>query len=142
MGLLGPETSDRSALDIPLDVAETLFTDKKALSLTLSEMQKFPDANQVQVTKIERAGIPIPVGKDTKLQRMDVVTLVDLKDAVTRAGAFCLSKLLGYDVGTAAGLLAGAFSESTVIGTAGEAIQRLDLPASEKKALINSIPVA
>ena len=33
--------------------------------------------------------------------------------------------LLGYDIGTAAGLLAGAFSESTVIGTAGEAIQRL-----------------
>ena len=36
--------------------------------------------------------------------------------------AFGMSKLLGYDVGTAAGLLAGAFSESTVIGTAGEAI--------------------
>ena len=36
--------------------------------------------------------------------------------------AFGFSKLLGYDVGTAAGLLAGAFSESTVIGTAGEAI--------------------
>ncbi len=33
--------------------------------------------------------------------------------------AFGFSKLLGYDVGTAAGLLAGAFSESTVIGTAG-----------------------
>jgi len=28
------------------------------------------------------------------------------------------AKLLGYDVGTAAGLLAGAFTESTVIGTA------------------------
>src|SRR3954464_11860681 len=36
--------------------------------------------------------------------------------------AFLFSKLLGYDTGTAAGLLAGAFSESTVIGTAGEAI--------------------
>src|SRR6476659_3157704 len=42
--------------------------------------------------------------------------------------AFGFSKLLGYDVGTAAGLLAGAFSESTVIGTAGEAIQRLSIP--------------
>ena len=39
--------------------------------------------------------------------------------------AFGFAKLLGFDVGTAAGLLAGAFSESTVIGTAGEAIQRL-----------------
>ncbi len=56
--------------------------------------------------------------------------------------AIVFSKLLGYDVGTAAGLLAGAFSESTVIGTAGEAIQRLALPEAEKAALINNIPVA
>ena len=56
--------------------------------------------------------------------------------------AFGFGKLLGYDVGTAAGLLAGAFSESTVIGTAGEAIQRLTLPDAEKTALVNNIPVA
>src|SRR5215212_10021482 len=56
--------------------------------------------------------------------------------------AFGFSKLLGYDIGTAAGLLAGAFSESTVIGTAGEAIQRLSIPEAEKAALINNIPVA
>jgi putative transport protein len=56
--------------------------------------------------------------------------------------SFGFSKLLGYDVGTAAGLLAGAFSESTVIGTAGEAIQRLSIPDAEKTALINNIPVA
>jgi len=56
--------------------------------------------------------------------------------------AFTVSKLLGYDVGTAAGLLAGAFTESTVIGTAGEAIQRLDLPAPDRTALVNNIPVA
>ncbi len=56
--------------------------------------------------------------------------------------AFGFAKLLGYDVGTAAGLLAGAFSESTVIGTAGEAIQRLAIPDAEKSALINNIPVA
>ena len=45
-------------------------------------------------------------------------------------------------MGTAAGLLAGAFSESTVIGTAGDAINRLDLPEAEKTALVNNIPVA
>jgi putative transport protein len=56
--------------------------------------------------------------------------------------AFGFAKLLGYDVGTAAGLLAGAFSESTVIGTAGEAIQRLSIPEAEKTALLNNIPVA
>jgi len=56
--------------------------------------------------------------------------------------AFGFSKLLGYDVGTAAGLLAGAFSESTVIGTAGEAIQRLAIPDAAKAALVSNIPVA
>jgi putative transport protein len=56
--------------------------------------------------------------------------------------AFTASKLLGYDMGTAAGLLAGAFTESTVIGTAADAINRLDMPAGEKTALVNNIPVA
>lgn len=56
--------------------------------------------------------------------------------------ALIASKILGFDIGTAAGLLAGAFSESTVIGTAGEAINRLDLPDAERAALINNIPVA
>ena len=56
--------------------------------------------------------------------------------------AFTASKLLGYDVGTAAGLLAGAFTESTVIGTAADAINRLELPAAEKIALTNNIPIA
>jgi putative transport protein len=55
---------------------------------------------------------------------------------------FVAAKLFGYDVGTAAGLLAGAFTESTVIGTAGDAINRLDLPQDQKIALINNIPVA
>lgn len=56
--------------------------------------------------------------------------------------ALTFAKLLDFDMGTAAGLLAGAFSESTVIGTAGEAIQRLDLPQAQRDALVNNIPVA
>jgi putative transport protein len=56
--------------------------------------------------------------------------------------AFFAAKLLGYDVGTTAGMLAGAFTESTVIGTAGDAINRLSISAQEKNILINNIPVA
>src|SRR4029453_18675303 len=52
------------------------------------------------------------------------------------------AKLMGYDCGTAAGLLAGAFTESTVIGTAGNTIARLALPEEEKTRLLNNIPVA
>src|SRR3954451_18012153 len=56
--------------------------------------------------------------------------------------AFTAAKLLGYDMGTAAGLLAGAFTESTVIGTAGDAISRLSISAADKTSLTNNIPVA
>src|SRR5688572_31009053 len=70
------------------------------------------------------------------------VTLTVVLCVVCLLTAFGFAKLLGLDVGTAAGLLAGAFSESTVIGTAGEAIQRLALPDAEKTALLNNIPVA
>jgi putative transport protein len=52
------------------------------------------------------------------------------------------AKILRYDPGTAAGLLAGAFTESTVIGTAGETIARLEIPETEKRRLQNNIPVA
>ena len=44
--------------------------------------------------------------------------------------AFFAAKILGYDMGTTAGLLAGAFTESTVIGTAGDAINRLSISAA------------
>ena len=56
--------------------------------------------------------------------------------------ALIAAKLFGYDIGTAAGLLAGAFTESTVIGTAGDAINRLAISAEEKAQLLNNIPVA
>jgi putative transport protein len=56
--------------------------------------------------------------------------------------AFAAAKLLGYDIGTAAGMLAGAFTESTVIGTASDAIGRLAISAADKTSLINNIPVA
>lgn len=56
--------------------------------------------------------------------------------------AFGISQLLNYDTGTAAGLLAGAFSESTLIGTASEAIHQLPISEVEQTKLINHIPVA
>src|SRR4051794_27641215 len=55
--------------------------------------------------------------------------------------AFTAAKLLHYDVGTAAGMLAGAFTESTVIGTASDAIGRLtSISVAEQANLTNNIP--
>ncbi|MGE5844461.1 MAG: aspartate-alanine antiporter [Syntrophaceae bacterium] len=56
--------------------------------------------------------------------------------------AFLAARILGYDMGTTAGLLSGAFTESTVIGTATDAINRLGISEQEKTTLINNIPVA
>jgi putative transport protein len=56
--------------------------------------------------------------------------------------ALTTAKLLDYDRGTAAGMLAGAFTESTVIGTAGDAINRLDIPEEQKQRELNNIPMA
>ena len=58
------------------------------------------------------------------------------------AVAVVVSRLMGYDAGTAAGLLAGAFTESTIIGTASEAIQALPLPEAERLRMVNEVPVA
>jgi putative transport protein len=56
--------------------------------------------------------------------------------------AFIVAKAFGYDAGTAAGLVAGALTESATIGTAMDAIARLDLSTAERAALANNIPVA
>ena len=54
---------------------------------------------------------------------------------------FIAAKVMDLDKGTAAGLLAGAITESASIGTAGEALQRLGLGAEKIKELQANIGV-
>jgi putative transport protein len=56
--------------------------------------------------------------------------------------AYAVSRMFRYDAGTAAGVIAGALTESATIGTASDAIARLGLPEQEAAALVNRIPVA
>jgi putative transport protein len=78
-----------------------------------------------------------------KKDALSQVTLTVILCVTCLVAAFVASKLLGYDMGTAAGLLAGAFSESTVIGTAGDAINRLtNISAEERQQFVNNIPIA
>ncbi|HEX7018917.1 MAG TPA: TrkA C-terminal domain-containing protein, partial [Gemmatimonadaceae bacterium] len=56
--------------------------------------------------------------------------------------AFGVSRLFGYDAGTAAGVIAGALTESATIGTASDAIHALGLPPDATATLINRVPVA
>lgn len=60
---------------------------------------------------------------------------------------FCLlvpyacAKFMHYDMGQAAGLLAGSQTISAVIGVAGDTINNLDLDAASKQKMINFLPV-
>lgn len=47
-----------------------------------------------------------------------------------------------YDAGTAGGLLAGATTESATVGTATDAINRLNIDAATKQSMISNIAVA
>jgi putative transport protein len=132
MGLIGPEVSDRVALDLPLDRAEVLVTNKDMLKKTREEWRALPGADQIQVVALERSGVPIPIGSTTKLQRMDIVTVVGLKSAVNSIGeAFgrvirpsTATDLLTLSMGMILGFLIGqiefpAFGAKVGLGNAG-----------------------
>ncbi len=132
MGLLGPEVADRAALDVQLDRADILVTNKAMLSKTYAEMRALPGVDQLQVVAIERGGVPIPIGTTTTLQRMDIVTVVGLKSAVNGVGSLfgrivrpsVATDLLTLSVGMILGFLIGAiefpaFGASIGLGNAG-----------------------
>jgi putative transport protein len=56
--------------------------------------------------------------------------------------ALLAARMLGFGTGTAAGLLAGALTTSTMVGTASDAIGRLGLPAAETARLIDDVGIA
>src|SRR4051812_25049310 len=61
---------------------------------------------------------------------------------IALASVWSVSMLLGYDKGLAAGLMAGAVTESATIGSASDAINKLDIPANVKQAAITNLAVA
>ncbi len=61
---------------------------------------------------------------------------------VSLLSAWALAKIMGYNVGEAAGLLAGSQTISAVIGVAEDTINGLGIPDAQKASYINAIPVA
>jgi putative transport protein len=118
MGLLGPEVADPKALNIPLDQAEILVTEKSIEGKALKEFRHEDFAGQLQVIRLERGGVPIPVGADTTLQRLDVLFVAGLKSAVEKVAAVLgkvarpstATDLLTLSVGMIVGLLIGAIN--------------------------------
>src|SRR3954468_14224568 len=54
---------------------------------------------------------------------------------------WAVSVILGYDKGLAAGLMAGAVTESATIGSASDAINRLNIPDATKAAAVSHLAV-
>jgi putative transport protein len=132
MGLIGPEVADANTLNIPLDQAEILVTNKEHVGRTLESFRGADFAGQLQLTRLERGGVPFPAGLKTELQRMDVVSVVGLKSAVNELAAMwgriartnTATDLLTLSVGMIIGFLIGmiefpAFGAKIGLGNAG-----------------------
>ena len=132
MGIIGPEVPDARVLNIPLDQAEIVVMNKDAIGKALKEYRSSPIAGQVQLTRIERGGVPIPIGLETKLERFDVLFFTGLKSAVDAAGKLVgkvarhntATDLLTLSFGMILGLLIGlievpAFGSAVGLGNAG-----------------------
>jgi len=86
LGLLGAEVADSKVLNVPLDQAEILLTNKDFDEKPLKQLGTTDVAGQIGLTKIERSGETLPLGTDTILKRFDVLYVTGLKSAVNRAG--------------------------------------------------------
>ncbi len=116
MGLIGPEVPDSKVLNIPIDEAEVLVTNKAIEGKELQEFRTADFAGKIALTRIERGGVPIPIGLNTKLQRFDVLFIAGLKSGVeklaTLAGKIARpstsTDLLTLSLGMILGMLIGA----------------------------------
>jgi putative transport protein len=132
MGIIGPEVDDPPALNIPLDQAEILVTNKEFVGRELKEFRHTEVAGQLQLTRMERGGVPYPASPDTRLERMDVLFVAGLKEAVSKLGEMLgaiarpssATDLLTLAVGMILGFLIGAiefpaFGSKVGLGNAG-----------------------
>ena len=86
LGLIGPEVPDSKVLNVPLDSAEILVTNKEMVGKELKELRHTPLAGTIALHHIERAGETIPMGLNTKLERFDVLFVGGVKSSIDKAG--------------------------------------------------------
>jgi putative transport protein len=118
MGLIGPEVPDSKVLNIPLDQAEILVTNKEMEGKELQEFRTAEFAGQIGLQRIERGGVTIPMGLNTKLERFDVLFVAGLKSGVDKLAALMgkvarpstATDLLTLSLGMILGFLIGAIA--------------------------------
>jgi putative transport protein len=118
MGLIGPEVPDAKVLNIPIDQAEILVTNKEMEGKELKEFRTADFAGQIGLHHIERGGVTIPMGLNTTLQRFDVLFIGGVKSAVDKVAALMgkvarpstSTDLLTLSLGMILGFLIGAIA--------------------------------
>ncbi len=80
--------------------------------------------------------------RELKSDAMPQAIFAAVQCVVSLAAGYAVAKTFGYDVGQAAGLLAGSQTISALLGTATDAINKLAIPDDEKRRLIDAMPVA
>jgi putative transport protein len=118
MGLLGPEVPDSKALNVPIDQAEILVTNKEMVGKELQDFRKADFAGQVALRNIERGGVSIPIGLSTKVERFDVLYVSGMQSAVSKMGVMfgkiarpsTSTDLMTLALGMILGFLIGAIS--------------------------------
>jgi len=118
MGLIGPEVPDSKVLNIPIDQAEILVTNKEMVGKELKDLRNTPLAGQIALHHIERAGETIPMGLNTKLERFDVLFVGGVKSSIDKAAELLgriarpstSTDLLTLSLGMILGFLIGAIT--------------------------------
>ena len=118
MGLIGPEVPDSKVLNVPVDQAEILVTNKEMEGKELQSFRTADFAGQIALHHIERGGVTIPMGLTTKLERFDVLFVAGMRSAVDKFAALMgkvarpstATDLLTLSVGMILGFLIGAIA--------------------------------
>jgi len=118
MGLIGPEVPHAKVLNIPLDQAEILVTNKEMEGKELQEFRSTEFAGQIALHHIERGGETIPMGLNTRLQRFDVLFVAGIRSSVDKFAALLgrvarpstATDLLTLSLGMVLGFLIGAIT--------------------------------
>ncbi len=132
IGLIGPEVDNAKLLNIELDQADIIVNNQAVCDVPLSHFQSHDVVNDVQLTHIERGGVPYPVTAETVLQKRDILTFIGLKKSIERIGQdigklvypSASTDLLTLAIGMILGLLIGliefpAFGANVGLGSAG-----------------------
>ncbi len=115
LGLIGPEVADSKALNVPIDSAEVLVTNKEMVGKELKELAHTPLAGTIALHHIERGGQTIPMGLNTRLERFDVLFIGGVKSSIDKAGEL-LGKIARPSTSTDLLTLAGGMILGFLIG--------------------------